>query len=77
MVQSVNDKFRDDLVRPRGCRRSGGYPRRGLLVGAVPTRHKGRYEQNAFFGTPAHGVGMLASRGSAIITVRVCFGYLA
>jgi hypothetical protein len=33
--------------------------------------------QNAFFGTPVQGFGMLASRGSGIITVRVCFGYLA
>ena len=39
--------------------------------------HDAGHRQNAFLGTPAQGSGMLASRGSGIITVRVCFGYLA
>ena len=42
-----------------------------------PDQPRSGQRQNAFFGTPAQGVGMLASWGSGSITVRVCFGYLA
>ena len=42
-----------------------------------PDQPRSSQRQNAFLGTPAQGVGMLASWGSGSITVRVCFGYLA
>ena len=44
--------------------------------GLVPACLNG-HGQNAFAGTPAQGLGMVDSWGSGIITVRVCFGYLA
>src|SRR6266581_6151919 len=39
--------------------------------------HDAGHGQNAFPGTPAQAFGMPDSWGSGIITVPVCFGYLA
>jgi hypothetical protein len=46
------------------------------ILAARAALHFG-HGQNGFLGTPAQGCGMLVSWGSGIITVRVCFGYLA
>ena len=41
---------------------------------ALLASHEAGHGQNAFPGTPAQGFGMLGSRGSGSITVRVCCG---
>src|SRR6266581_8048724 len=49
----------------------------GPVTNVLLASHDAGHGQNAFPGTPAQGFGMLVSWGSGIITVPVCFGYLA
>src|SRR5689334_1566248 len=60
-----------------GCYGQGRRYGQGGVTGRRDVTAWGRYGQNAFLGTLAHGSGMVASRGSGNITVRACLGYLA
>jgi hypothetical protein len=74
---AMSSLFAGRLAARNGGGRGGRAAGRlgGCVAGVVSEAQS--HGQNAFPGTPAQGLGMVDSWGSGIITVRVCFGYLA